>query len=298
MDKIFFSVVIPLYNKEKSIVNTINSVLIQTYPYFELIIVNDGSTDSSLKIVESIKDNRIRIINQKNGGVSNARNNGIKKSKYEWIAFLDGDDEWLPNFLITILHLIEKFPEAYIYNTRFSFGISNANSENNISQGNSNDRILIDYFDECINNYKIHSSSVVVKRSCFSQVGYFNENLTHGEDLEMWIRLSKNFRIATSNAVCSIYRTDAENRAVTNLPAYHNHFMSMIELNNIGKTERKYYQNLLVIFIFDYINGGNIAIPLLLIKKHKFKLLRPLIKKIFSAFLRHGANMFKNKKLC
>lgn len=94
MNDIAFSIVIPLYNKEKSITTTINSVLNQTCGDFELIIVNDGSTDTSLEIVQSIKDERIRIINQKNGGVSSARNQGIIEAKFDWIAFLDADDLW------------------------------------------------------------------------------------------------------------------------------------------------------------------------------------------------------------
>jgi len=89
-----FSVVIPLYNKERSVKNTIESVLNQTFQDFEVIVVNDGSTDNSLEVVKSFNDERIRIINQKNSGVSSARNRGIKEAKYEWIAFLDADDLW------------------------------------------------------------------------------------------------------------------------------------------------------------------------------------------------------------
>src|SRR5690554_5521626 len=89
-----FSVVIPLYNKELSISNTIQSVLDQTFQNFEIVIVNDGSTDNSVKEVEKFDDKRIRLIHQENQGVSAARNRGIKEARYEWIAFLDGDDLW------------------------------------------------------------------------------------------------------------------------------------------------------------------------------------------------------------
>ena len=88
------SVVIPLYNKEKQIKRTLQSVLTQTFQDFEIVIVNDGSTDNSTIEVEKIKDSRIRLIHQENAGVSAARNKGIEEAKYELIAFLDADDEW------------------------------------------------------------------------------------------------------------------------------------------------------------------------------------------------------------
>src|SRR5690606_29446795 len=105
-----FSVVIPLYNKERSIKQTVQSVLDQTFTDFEIVIVNDGSTDNSLQVVENIDDQRIRIINKPNGGVSSARNKGINEANFNWIAFLDGDDLWKPNHLEIIRGLIDKFP--------------------------------------------------------------------------------------------------------------------------------------------------------------------------------------------
>ena len=89
-----FSIIIPLYNKELSVWATVESVLKQTYPYFELIIVNDGSTDRSLEIARQFTDNRITIIDVPNGGVSNARNIGISIANFEYITFLDADDLW------------------------------------------------------------------------------------------------------------------------------------------------------------------------------------------------------------
>ena len=89
-----FSIIIPLYNKEKYIVNTIKSVLNQSFSKFEVIVVDDGSSDNGVNAVKKIDDSRIKIITQKNQGVSAARNNGIKNAKYEYIAFLDADDLW------------------------------------------------------------------------------------------------------------------------------------------------------------------------------------------------------------
>ena len=106
----YCSVIIPLYNKEKSIVHTIQSVLKQTYTNYEIIIVDDGSTDKSASIVDRIvkefKD-QVRIIRKKNGGVSSARNIGIKEAKYDYIALLDGDDLWDKHYLEEQMKMIQ-----------------------------------------------------------------------------------------------------------------------------------------------------------------------------------------------
>ena len=91
------SIVIPLYNKEQQIGKTLESVFAQSFQDYEVVIVNDGSTDKSVEIVEGMADKRIRLINQKNSGVSAARNKGIQESRGEYIAFLDADDEWKPD---------------------------------------------------------------------------------------------------------------------------------------------------------------------------------------------------------
>ena len=104
------SVIIPLYNKEKQVAHTLESVLSQTFQRFEIVVVNDGSTDNSVAEVEKIGDSRIRLIHQKNGGVSAARNRGIEDSKYELLAFLDADDEWKPEYLEAQYNLFEKYP--------------------------------------------------------------------------------------------------------------------------------------------------------------------------------------------
>ncbi|MBT8256619.1 MAG: glycosyltransferase family 2 protein, partial [Bacteroidia bacterium] len=97
-----FSVVIPLYNKEAFISTTIRSVLDQSFQDFELLVIDDGSTDDSHKIVQEFNDSRIRLKSIKNSGVSVARNFGVEKSKYDWIAFLDADDYWTSGFLETL----------------------------------------------------------------------------------------------------------------------------------------------------------------------------------------------------
>lgn len=113
-----FSVVISLYNKAHTIERTLQSVLKQTFTNFEVIIVNDGSTDNGVEIIQKYtSDFRIHIVNQENQGVSAARNRGIKESKFDYIAFLDGDDEWNPDFLLKVKEAIKKYPDAGFYGT-------------------------------------------------------------------------------------------------------------------------------------------------------------------------------------
>ena len=109
------SIVIPLYNKEHYIEDTIKSVLAQTYSNWEAIIIDDGSTDASAKIVQSIPDSRIRLYQQANQGVSKARNHGIELATGDYIAFLDADDQWKPNYLETMNLLAEQYSNNFFF---------------------------------------------------------------------------------------------------------------------------------------------------------------------------------------
>ena len=116
MNKLLISVVIPLYNKEKTIKKTLNSILLQSYSNYEIVIVDDGSTDDSYSIVSNyvesnIEKQRIRLLHQENGGPSKARNTGAKHAQGEWIVFLDADDELLPDALNTFVSIIRKHPD-------------------------------------------------------------------------------------------------------------------------------------------------------------------------------------------
>lgn len=125
MNKCLISVIIPLYNKQDSILRTVKSVLLQSYSNIEIIIIDDGSTDGSLNVVKSINDKRIRIITKDNGGVSSARNLGVKKSKGKWILFLDADDFLYPMAIEKLLNTAIKYKTSI---SCCNFNISNSNS--------------------------------------------------------------------------------------------------------------------------------------------------------------------------
>lgn len=208
------SVVIPLYNKEKTIKKTIQSVLDQQFTNFELVIVNDGSKDNSLEIVKAIDDPRIRIIDKPNGGVSSARNEGIRQSKSEYIAFLDADDEWLPNHLSDISSLIIEFGDCCsVFTTNFSRKFNDGNilpSRKDLSRGQ-----IKNYFKTIAKGSIINSSSVAAQKSALIHVGLFNENYTHGEDIDLWNRLARRFNVAYSPDPSSIYNITNEGSVLT-----------------------------------------------------------------------------------
>lgn len=164
-----FSIIIPLYNKEQTIVRTLYSVLSQTYHDFEVIIVNDGSNDNSLdNINKNILDSRIKIINQENQGVSAARNRGVEESKHDYIAFLDADDEWLPGYLEKVIEAISLFPNAGMYCTPgFHRSIITGEGVFFIENKYKNKILAIDYF---LDPKKLggQTSGVVVSRYYFN----------------------------------------------------------------------------------------------------------------------------------
>jgi glycosyltransferase involved in cell wall biosynthesis len=165
-----FTVVIPLYNKAHIVLRSLASVLTQTYQNFELLIVNDGSTDNSVEIIRQFSsDPRIRIIDQKNQGVSVARNTGVKFAKYEYIAFLDADDEWLPGYLQKMYEAIQLFPSAAIYGC--------ASWHRDILTGDTGNSLLNRYKDkiqiaEYFENPQAmpHISAIVVSKEKFNKV--------------------------------------------------------------------------------------------------------------------------------
>ncbi|ESU22446.1 hypothetical protein FEDK69T_24400 [Flavobacterium enshiense DK69] len=203
----FFSVVIPLYNKEHYIENTLWSVLDQTYTDFEVIIVDDGSTDDSLKRVRSFTDSRIRIIPHQNQGASITRNTGIHHAAADFIAFLDADDIWQPNHLSVLKKLIDDFPGAGIYASRYELIFKNKHRYIPSFKGiSSNYRGLVpDYFESSMQYAVATSSSIAVPKSVFTKVGNFKPYISSGQDNDMWLRIALKYPVAVGNEVTASY---------------------------------------------------------------------------------------------
>ncbi|MBS3946363.1 MAG: glycosyltransferase family 2 protein [Melioribacter sp.] len=233
-----FSVVIPLFNKEKTIDRTIKSVLNQSYGNFELIVVNDGSTDNSLSIVRLINDRRIKIIDKKNGGESSSRNAGILASQYKYIAFLDADDYWAPKYLETMIELIMDYPLASFYGSQFLS--VNCATQKIVNEKHSIRGYVENYYKKQMIAPLVCSSNIIVKKECFEQIGYFNTIFKRGGDLEMWARLADNFKLAFEPVPLSYYVLDAENRACNNIPPLDNFYLEF-KLSNKAFIQKKYF---------------------------------------------------------
>ena len=209
----FFSVVISLYNKEKYIENTLKSVLNQTFGDYEIIIVNDGSMDKSEEIVQQFDDNRIKFFSKINEGVSVARNFGIEKVGANYIAFLDGDDLWFPTHLATLYQMILDFPDAGIYASRYQLIFKNSRiympEFKNIPLNYRG--IVADYFESSLHYAVATSSSVVVPKTIFKNVGYFDTTISAGEDNDMWIRIALHYPVTISDTITASYVHFVEN---------------------------------------------------------------------------------------
>ena len=215
------SVVIPLYNKEKKIEYTLKSVFTQTFQNFEIVIVDDGSTDNSVEEVEKFTDSRIRLIHQTNAGVSAARNRGIEAASGELIAFLDADDVWMPEYLATQYGLYQKYPECSVYACNYEFRDSEGKVTPTIIRKlpfEGDDGILSNYFEVASCSHPpLWTSAVVVKKSAIQAIGGFPIGIKSGEDLLTWARLAVSGTIVYSKTVQAIYNL-GEGYILTNLP--------------------------------------------------------------------------------
>jgi len=208
-----FSIVIPLFNKADYIVRAIRSVLNQTHSDFELIIVNDGSTDSSAKKARGVLDSRIKVIDQENQGVSSARNTGAESSHSEFVCFLDADDEWDNNYLERISELISDYPDGVLYSTGHRV----------IDEGVLYDipsgvpvgfrGYIEDFFESSLSGSIVNSSKVSVSRKYFARAGGFPVGVTAGEDMYLWARLALLGQVVHDTSILvTIHRVVDSNR--------------------------------------------------------------------------------------
>jgi len=194
------SIVMPLFNKERDVERAIHSILIQSFRDYEIIIVNDGSTDRGPDIVSKIIDSRLRMIHQANAGVSAARNRGIEEARADLIAFLDADDEWKPDFLETILSLRKKFSFCKVFATQYLLCSSDKQQKAAIIRGLPKgflDGVLANYFEIASkSDPPLCSSAISVDKKAIMEIGGFPVGITSGEDLLTWARLAMRHEIA------------------------------------------------------------------------------------------------------
>ncbi len=206
------SVIIPTYNREKYITETINSVLKQTYSDYEIIVVDDGSTDNTEQLIKEQFGDKIIYLFKTNGGPASARNLGIRVAKGEYIAFLDSDDLWMPEKLEIQIDYMDAHPECGLSFTKalsfiadsisqyedmeLMYNITTSPTLKNLIQGNF-----------------IPNLTVITQKRCIDDVGGFDERkeLIGKEDYELWIRVAMNYSIACIPRVLARYQLHGEN---------------------------------------------------------------------------------------
>ena len=192
----FFSVIVPLYNHEQFIIEALDTLKNQSYKNWEAIIVNDGSTDNSQNVVEEYikKDNRFRLINQENGGVSSALNTGIKNAKGDWICWLSSDD-WFESDKLEIHNkFINFYPEYQFFHTKYSMFYANSRELKRLETPMHENLPPTEF--QSISFFQwnpIIGNSICIKKEVFDTIGYFNEELRNGQDFEFWLRCSNKY---------------------------------------------------------------------------------------------------------
>lgn len=208
-EEIYISVVTPVYQKEKFLSKCIDSILGQDYPFYEVILVDDGSLDNSGTICDEYAkiNNNVRVFHKSNTGVSDTRNYGILQAKYDYIAFIDSDDYWDRHFLSEIVRLIHKYPHCGMYSTGF-YKVDHKYTVANQS-GITGDCIVENYFKQSLFYTIVNSSNVVVKKNLLLEIKGFPVGMIDAEDLCTWAKLASISKCAYSDRKLSYYNISA-----------------------------------------------------------------------------------------
>ena len=184
------SVIIPTYNRKKTLARAIQSVINQSFSPFEILIIDDGSNDGT---EEWVKDNfqNIKYIYKNNHGVSSARNVGIENAHGDWVAFLDSDDEWLPNKLYEQVKAIDSNPEMKFFHTN-EIWIRNGIRVNQMKKHKKYGGYI---FEKCLDICRVSPSSVLIQKEVFDNIGIFDESLRVCEDYDLWLRITSKYPV-------------------------------------------------------------------------------------------------------
>lgn len=210
----FCSIIIPLYNKANFITVAIQSVLNQSHQNFEVIVVDDGSTDDSALLVRAIHDDRIKLIQQANSGVSCARNQGIELAKGDLVCFLDADDWYLPTYLETIVSMALRYPETVFFATYYK-NVSPINQNQKGMYWDPGDTHTVELIDDLFYRWRFGTlfvtNSVAIRHAHLTQFKpYFPLGEQWAEDHDLWFRLAEKFRLAYCPAPLVGYRMQVD----------------------------------------------------------------------------------------
>lgn len=222
------SIIMPLYNKAPYVSKAVESVLNQSFKDWELIVVDDGSTDGGSEVVKNLSDERCQLISQENQGVSAARNNGVNLSKGEYLAFLDADDWWDERFLEEMIAFAEEYPEAGLWACNYWY----------VKRGKTHVAVQLetgyfDYADAYLKNeaMPVWTGAVMMRKEVFNKIGGFPIGIKIGEDFLLWSRVALEHRFAFLNKALAYYNNDvpALDRATRNLYPPEQHMLFNME---------------------------------------------------------------------
>jgi glycosyltransferase involved in cell wall biosynthesis len=224
------SVIVPVYNGEKTIRETLNSLFKQTFTDFEVLVINDGSQDATLEIVSSIKDPRLKVFSYLNAGPSASRNRGVALASGEYISFLDADDLWTPDKLEAQLKALQAHPEAALAYSWTDF----INESNQFLRRGSYINVTGDVYKQLLlTNFLENGSNALIRQHALAEVGEFDESMTHGEDWDMWLRLAAHYPFVAVPSPQILYRVYATSSSAN---------VSKLEAGSLSVMERVFSQ--------------------------------------------------------
>lgn len=186
----FFSIIIPTFNRSALLKRALESIYKQTFSEYEVIVIDDGSTDDTAKMLQADFPS-VKYLYQENDGVSSARNKGLKIAKGEWLAFLDSDDEWLSSKLEKQIAILKLTPDAKICHTE-EIWVRNGVRVNQMKKHKKTGGWI---FPQCLPLCAMSPSSIVIHRSVFDEVGEFDTSLPACEDYDLWLRITAKYPV-------------------------------------------------------------------------------------------------------
>lgn len=211
------SVVIPLYNKGPHIADTLNKVLAQTVAPLEIIVVDDGSTDHGPSVVKGYAEQGVRLIQQANQGVSAARNVGVAHARSSYVAFLDADDEWLPEHMEQLTRLIQRYPDAALFSTAHQIRRDGHLIQPRLAFPLGWSGVVEDFFGSYANGLSlVNSSTACVRKDALEAVGCFPVGVKRGEDVIAWVKMALAHPVAHASVVTAVFNQEAVNRSDLN----------------------------------------------------------------------------------
>ncbi|MCF4970310.1 glycosyltransferase [Nostoc sp. CMAA1605] len=278
------SVIIPVYNGEKTIQETIQSVLNQTFSSIEIIVINDGSTDATLNIIESIDDPRLRVFSYPNAGLAASRNRGLSHRVGQFVSFLDADDLWTADKLYSQLQLLEENPDAAVVYSWTDY----IDSDGRFLKAGRHTTVMGDVYQHLlIWNFLENGSNPLIRYDAIRMVGNFDETLKAAEDWDMWLRLAACYKFSVVPKTQILYRLSS-NSMSSNIIAQEIESLKVIEraFSSQKALSLQDLKNKTFAYLYKYLTFKSLEKPMNLHKRWtSFKFLCKYIKYNPSAIL-------------